>query len=835
MSTVARSSVRPWALPARVRTWGAVGAITILAAIPRLARPDLTEYKLDEALAVLNGLAILRGLSLPLVGQGSSLAGAAQAPLFYYLVAVLLWIGGDPQRVVQAIGLANAVGAGLSYLAFRRAVGDRPALVAALLLAGGSWAIVFSRKIWPNDLLAPLAVIALWGLLRAVAPGSQTGLGWSWLAVGLMGALNLSAWPELIVPALVQLAVPTTRRGRALATSLAGLLVPLGGIALLIGSFRTIAADLVGAGGARRVFDLTPLGYIIQLVRPDAFQVLAGPNGAAVAAVSATNLLGPLLQGLLLLGALAAAARTLRQWRAARRPVLTESAILLLWWLAPALAALDRPVPVYVHHFLPTMPVQFLFTAMGLDGLIGRIGALRRLIRPRDRLPHGARWVAAGVQRLAASAATARGAIAAVLALAAASIQLRAFRVFLAFIALHPTGTFVGVPLGASMIAAERAAAEARGRAPVYILSDGDLVGVDTTPTVIASLARGAPLQYVDADETIPFPARGAAVYFAAPDTAADISPLLARLAWPSGPRPTGPALPGGYLRLAATAPGARLPSGWRTTSARLEDGSIITAYAAPRQLHPGARAEIDVLWQIGRPPPEPSAESIFVHLVDDRGHVQAGADLAPLPTATWIRGAWLLNRFAMEIPRQLPPGRYWLDIGRYRRPAIVPLRVIGADGRIGPTSIRVGPTAVPPPTPTVGPLTPLGAVFGGVIRLEGWRVDQSADRLEVLLLWRAVAPPPADYTVFVHLIGPNGHLAAQDDRQPRSGQFPTSTWESGDQVLDTHAIALRDISPGTYRLEVGLYTLPDGRRLPAGPTTALALGDVRVPPRPAR
>ena len=104
-------------------------------------------------------------------------------------------------------------------------------------------------------------------------------------------------------------------------------------------------------------------------------------------------------------------------------------------------------------------------------------------------------------------------------------------------------------------------------------------------------------------------------------------------------------------------------------------------------------------------------------------------------------------------------------------------------------------------------------------------------------LHWQAAAPQPVDYTVFVHLLDEQGEKAAQLDWQPHdtAGLLPATAWPVGRPVVDTQTLALpADLSPGSYRLVVGLYDWRDGARLPVQGAGALSgdmldLGSVRV------
>jgi hypothetical protein len=94
-------------------------------------------------------------------------------------------------------------------------------------------------------------------------------------------------------------------------------------------------------------------------------------------------------------------------------------------------------------------------------------------------------------------------------------------------------------------------------------------------------------------------------------------------------------------------------------------------------------------------------------------------------------------------------------------------------------------------------------------------------------LYWHAVRPPADDYTVFIHLLGPEGNVVAQADSQPDKGQYPTSYWDEGEQVSDTYELTLpADLPGGDYRLQAGMYRLATGERLPATQTNGEAWPD---------
>jgi hypothetical protein len=136
-------------------------------------------------------------------------------------------------------------------------------------------------------------------------------------------------------------------------------------------------------------------------------------------------------------------------------------------------------------------------------------------------------------------------------------------------------------------------------------------------------------------------------------------------------------------------------------------------------------------------------------------------------------------------------------------------------------------------PRPTVGDV-PMNVTLGREIKLLGYTLGQSAvqpgDTLELVLYWQALAPIERNYQVFVHLF--QGTMWAQDDSAPDCAMRPTSGWEPGQIVRDTHVLTLAPDTPATdIPLTVGLYDLITSHRLPVAETgeDAIRLTDVRV------
>ena len=86
---------------------------------------------------------------------------------------------------------------------------------------------------------------------------------------------------------------------------------------------------------------------------------------------------------------------------------------------------------------------------------------------------------------------------------------------------------------------------------------------------------------------------------------------------------------------------------------------------------------------------------------------------------------------------------------------------------------------------------------------------------LLVRLDWSTTSSLDQNYTVFTHLVGPEGALVAQHDSWPVIGFRPTTTWKPGEGIVDWHWLDLpAGVPAGIYELRVGLYDTQTGQRL---------------------
>ncbi|MEP7188562.1 MAG: DUF2723 domain-containing protein, partial [Roseiflexaceae bacterium] len=106
----------------------------------------------------------------------------------------------------------------------------------------------------------------------------------------------------------------------------------------------------------------------------------------------------------------------------------------------------------------------------------------------------------------------------------------------------------------------------------------------------------------------------------------------------------------------------------------------------------------------------------------------------------------------------------------------------------------------------------------------------QPGDNVPVILDWQAQAAPAQRYTLFVHIVGDDGSVRGQQDREP--SRAPTDQWQPNQHLLDVYGPALSlETPPGRYHVVIGWYSYPSLARLPlaSGAADTYILGEIEV------
>ena len=137
--------------------------IFLLSSIFRLSNLHLIEFKSDEATTVYQTIQFFDRPYLIERGLISG-TGVYNFPLFNYLMIPLSLWSHDPQVLSGAIALINSLLIVVFFLLVKKYYSLLTAFFASLLLAFSPWGVIFSRKVWAQDLIFLFFIPFLWFL-----------------------------------------------------------------------------------------------------------------------------------------------------------------------------------------------------------------------------------------------------------------------------------------------------------------------------------------------------------------------------------------------------------------------------------------------------------------------------------------------------------------------------------------------------------------------------------------------------------------------------------------------------------------------------------------------
>ncbi len=238
----------------------------------------------------------------------------------------------------------------------------------------------------------------------------------------------------------------------------------------------------------------------------------------------------------------------------------------------------------------------------------------------------------------------------------------------------------------------------------------------------------------------------------------------------------------------------------------------------------PGGQLTVTLYWRALRPLTVDYHSLAMVAHLGDEGLVAQDDRRHPggVPTHAWSTDKYIADEKTITIPPTVPAMAYQLQAALYDPKTQLHLRHDGVPGS-GGNQVTLQYVHV------VNPTSPLGAgyqsagnpVFDGSIALVGYKVQADHARpggsIDLTLVWSAKRPIGRDYTVFTHVLNATQDQIAGKDSMPDNGEYPTSAWLVGEDVVDVYTIPLPpNVAPGTYHLVVGLYDATTMKRLDA-------------------
>ncbi|MCS6825478.1 MAG: hypothetical protein NZ553_02585 [Caldilinea sp.] len=227
-----------------------------------------------------------------------------------------------------------------------------------------------------------------------------------------------------------------------------------------------------------------------------------------------------------------------------------------------------------------------------------------------------------------------------------------------------------------------------------------------------------------------------------------------------------------------------------------------------------------------------------FVHLLDHTKQAVLQYDKTAgslsAPSRLWNAFYPQPDGYRLVIGEETPGGLYHPIVGLYRFGDGQRLPIIDAEGQSLGTELALPPVKVVV-QPKAAPSQKVNVRVGDWGELQGFTMAPDTatvapgDVLTLTLFYRADGPAPLNYTRFIHVHNPVLGMAAQQDAPPLNGGNPTSSWVTGEQIVETVALTVpHDVQEGEYTVWFGMYDPASGERAMLRNATGQPLPDNR-------
>ena len=767
---------------------------TAIAGLLLLAAFGLRVYHLgtqslwgDEAISVARAQMTLAGITAEAPKEGTL------PPLYYYFLHFWVSIAGDGESSVRFLSvLFGVLAVVLMFALVRRSLGPRVAVVAAALATISPFWIYYSQETRTYAQVTAFTCLALLCLLRAAERASRPGNGWLWASYSVAVALALTSYyfAGFAIAVGVLWVLITFRRDRRVVVRC--ILAQIGTFALIAPLLLYVARSLTVTAGSVQRGANSLAGIVGHLAVAFNYgtslgsslgETLGRATSAPVGPLLATDPTSPLLGAALLLGLFGLFCLPAR--RATLWGALVAGPVLAIYLVSFV------PHEGWARYFITASPGWYALLASGIVGL-----------------PRALPWSFAG-RRWLASAARVPGILVASVCCAALLLGVgQSLRNYY----FDPHYWRPDLRAAARMV-------DAKPSPDVGVIVNGP-VGF---PSFYYYFRKNLPYRDLPGDEP-------------------RVSAVLARLVetyrglWLVKYRP-GEYDPAGAVEDWLGANAYKASMKWVenvTYSLYLTDSPtnptivaksdvgvsfgdsirLDSYYASLVQAQDRRFLLVRLTWLAVAPTPDDL--TVFGHLLDGTGQRLAQTDHRPVdgarPTTVWRVGELVADQFALDLPAGQEAKSLHLAVGLVR-----------PDGeRITPANAYSPDGSLTLPLPGLNPTRPehaLARQLGAGIALEGYTLSQESSnashQLTVTLCWRRIGPIANDYTVFTHLLGPDGKVVAQKDSPPAGGTQPTSAWLDGEAFCDQYPM---EIAPGTpagqYQVEIGMYEPRSGKRL---------------------
>ncbi len=350
--------------------------IIVLAAYLRMGMPEIVEFKRDEANLSLLALDFASGENFPLLGITSSV-GLPNAPINVYLLAIPYALSSSPVFATQFIGLLNVLAIVAVMWFTRRYTNDWAALMVGFLFAVSPWSIIFSRKIWAQNMLPLFVCLSLFTAYIGIIEKKRWAQVLHLPLLAFTGQIHYGAF--VIIPAVLYVWWSGRRH---IAWRYVGIGVVLTIFVILPYIVGLADANLLSLGRIRDSLATAPdtpsVSNGLSAVRETGVIISGVEIHSLAGATEFQNYLSelpfdfyPVFQ-VLTITVIAAIFYLLVNMRHSEQKTLWV--MVLIWFLFPIVIYTINWTQFYIHYLIPLLPAVFLILAFAIHNIAKKAG-----------------------------------------------------------------------------------------------------------------------------------------------------------------------------------------------------------------------------------------------------------------------------------------------------------------------------------------------------------------------------------------------------------------------------------------------------------------------------